>query len=76
MIIGMASTGGYLFPFSFDVYAICRGDLNEDGVVGPADLEVLLASYGVDEDGDLDGDGDVDQADLALLLAMWGIVCP
>ena len=29
MVIGVGSTGGEIFPFSFDVYAICRGDLNE-----------------------------------------------
>ncbi|MCA9290846.1 MAG: SBBP repeat-containing protein, partial [Phycisphaerales bacterium] len=50
------------------------GDLDGDDVVGPADLAMLLASWGRCEacPEDLDGDGDVDAADLAMLLADWG----
>ena len=49
----------------------CAGDLNGDGVVGPADLAALLASWGTPE-GDLDGDGEVGGSDIGMLLAGWG----
>ncbi len=45
-----------------------RGDLNEDGVVNTADLEVLMNNYGA-PGGDVDGDGDTDFADVVLLLS-------
>jgi WD40 repeat protein len=54
----------------------CPGDLDDDGVVGQADLGILLAAFGVDDGGDLDGDSDTDQADLGILLAHWGEDCP
>jgi hypothetical protein len=49
------------------------GDINNDGVVGPADLAELLAQWGpcVDCAADLTGDGVVGPADLAQLLAAW-----
>lgn len=52
------------------------GDLNGDGVVGAADLAILLASWGAcpaegDCPADLNGDGTVGAADLAILLASW-----
>ena len=47
-------------------------DLNGDGVVGAADLSLLLSAWGTPGPGDLDGDGSVGAADLALLLAAWG----
>ncbi len=55
----------------------CVGDLDEDGVVGAADLAGLLAAWGACEGcpADLDGDGMVGPADLAGLLAAWGD-CP
>jgi probable HAF family extracellular repeat protein len=50
------------------------GDLTGDGVVGPADLAALLASWGNCGTcpADLSGDGIVGPADLAQLLANWG----
>ena len=54
------------------------GDLNGDGIVGVADLLILLASWGPcppEPDpcpADLDGDGTVGVADLLLLIANWG----
>jgi len=59
----------------------CPEDLNGDGVVGLADLAILLAHYGttvgaLPEEGDIDRDGDVDLADLAALLAVYGTTCP
>ncbi|MDA7660036.1 hypothetical protein OAG01_00665 [bacterium] len=57
----------------------CIGDLNDDGVVGPPDLGILLAVW--DSDGsivtgsDINGDGTVNASDLGPLLGAWG-VCP
>lgn len=58
----------------------CPGDLDGDGVVGLADLTILLANFGTPGganpgDGDLDGDGDVDLTDLTLFLAAFGNAC-
>jgi hypothetical protein len=51
-------------------------DLNGDGFVGPADLALLLGSWGVCADlccnADLDASGDVGAPDIALLLGGWG----
>lgn len=53
------------------------GDLNGDGVVGPADLGALLGSWGPCGPvngcaNDLNGDGAVGPADLGILLGNWG----
>ncbi|MEE8155108.1 MAG: PQQ-binding-like beta-propeller repeat protein [Phycisphaerales bacterium] len=54
------------------------GDLNGDGVVGAADLLILLASWGTCPDlpetcpADLDLNGSVGAADLLILLNNWG----
>ena len=65
-------------PFFVDLaLSGCGGDLNGDGMIGGADLALLLAAWGDDCAvtgscfADLDGDGDVDGADLAGLLAAW-----
>lgn len=57
----------------------CVGDLNCDGIVGAADLAILLANWGLCADpaeclGDIQGTGDgfVGADDLAVLLAAWG----
>jgi len=47
------------------------GDLNGDGVVGQADLAILLGSWGGSGAADLNNDGLVGSADLALLLGAW-----
>lgn len=54
-------------------------DLNGDGSVGPADLGILLGSWGNPGCGgalpcaaDLNGDGNVGAADLGILLGSWG----
>lgn len=59
------------------VAAECTGDLDDDGVVGPADLATLLGAWGPNpgSPSDLDGDGNVNAADLAMLLGAWG-PCP
>jgi hypothetical protein len=53
------------------------GDLNNDGVVGPADLAALLALWGACSNcsectADLDGSCNVGPGDLAEMLANWG----
>jgi hypothetical protein len=57
------------------------GDLDNDGLVGLADLTRLLTGYGLPSgatyyDGDLDGDADVDLSDLVQLLTVYGTGCP
>lgn len=47
------------------------GDLNGDGIVGGADLAILLGSWGGRGVADLDGDGVVGGGDLAILLGAW-----
>ncbi len=53
----------------------CFGDINLDGIVGGADLGLLLGNWGFTGTGDLNNDGVVNGADLGLLLGAWG-VCP
>src|SRR5262249_31481360 len=55
----------------------CPGDLDDNHVVGLADLTILLAHFGMPSgatpaDGDLDGDADVDLDDLEELLTSFG----
>ena len=52
---------------------ISPADLDGDGVVGPADLAILFASWGQTgpTPADISEDGVVDAADLAALLAEW-----
>ena len=50
-------------------------DLNGDGLVGAADLMVLLGVFGgTDPVADIDGDGSVGVNDLTTLLGQWGMV--
>ncbi len=55
---------------------ICPGDLNDDGVVGPPDLGILLALWNTDgspNGADINLDGTVNAADLGLLVGGWGV---
>lgn len=59
---------------------LCEADLNGDGVVDLADLQLLLFGFGAGpgaqlSDGDVNGDGFTDLADLQLLLFNFGNVC-
>ena len=47
------------------------GDLDGDGLVGGADLGILLSQWGGAGSADLDGSGVVDGADLGALLSAW-----
>ena len=55
---------------------VLPGDLSEDGFVGQADLDIVLADWGgnppLDPRADPSGDGFVGQADLDIVLADWG----
>ncbi len=51
----------------------CIEDLDGDGVVGGADLTLLLSSWNTQGTGDINGDGNTDGADLTLLLSKWGL---
>lgn len=48
-------------------------DLNGDGVVGAADIAIMLGAWGTPNQAcDLSSDGSVGADDLAILLGMWG----
>jgi len=52
---------------------VCPADIDGDGVVGGADLGLLLANWGRSDSGaDLNGDGSVDGQDLGAFLGAWG----
>ena len=74
-IVGTARTPTGIQGFILDLPrpAGCQGDLDDDGVVGPVDLSIVLGAWGTDaSEADLDGDGIVGPTDLALLLSNWG----
>jgi hypothetical protein len=52
--------------------SVVTADLNGDGVVGGADLGLLLGKWGQSGSADLNSDGIVGGADLGLLLGKWG----
>lgn len=82
-----AGSQGWSYDAAFDNFSLttggqppCVGDLDGDGVIGLADLSIMLGNYGTTSgatpsDGDLDGDGDVDLADLAVMLSLFGTFC-
>lgn len=50
----------------------CPEDLNNDGIINGADLDLLLGGWGTDQ-YDVDGNGNgIDGRDLGLILAAWG----
>ncbi|MFI4854853.1 MAG: PEP-CTERM sorting domain-containing protein [Phycisphaerales bacterium JB065] len=54
----------------------CAGDVNEDGFVDLADLNIVLANFGTDNiAGDANGDGFTNLADLNIVLAFFGDEC-
>ena len=69
-LVGLAGSTAHGNP------AACFADVDGDGVVGSADLAVLLAAWGTaDPRVDFDGDGEVACFDQAFLLGNWG-ECP
>jgi hypothetical protein len=72
-----AVTGRYE-AFLLDTGALRReGDVNGDGCVDDADLQMLLVAFGESGSGlgDLNGDGVVDDSDLLVVLAHYGSGC-
>ncbi|XAL99192.1 DNRLRE domain-containing protein [Phycisphaeraceae bacterium D3-23] len=54
-------------------FTFVSGDLDGDGFIGAADLDLLLAHWGTnDAMSDADGDGTVGQGDLDIVISQWG----
>ncbi len=70
--LGSFLVNGGASPETLDAYCgvvLRRGDVNQDGATDGADIDAMLASFGVsDWFYDLNVDGTTDQADLDLLL--------
>ncbi len=72
-------------PFGYQTFIVrltppCPGDANGDGVVGFADLNIVLSQYGqtalpASLAGDVNHDGAVDFADLNIVLGAFGTSC-
>lgn len=83
-IVGNSTTAegsSTLFPFAFSVEVglgttQCAGDFDGDGDRDLADLGVILAAFGVDNDGDMDSDNDTDLGDLGAFLSLFQVPCP
>ncbi len=70
--------GGTVYPKTKQTFVLipaCEADLNLDGVMDAADLNIILAAFGETDEGDIDGDGDTDAVDLNRLLAVFGNTC-
>lgn len=66
----VAGVGGDLRAYRTEP-SCAPADLDCDGIVGPADLAILLGAWGTAK-ADLDGDGVAGPSDLAILLGAWG----
>ena len=54
----------------------CTGDVNGDGVIDLADLNIVLANFGQAVPfGDADGSGSVDMTDLNIVISAFGNTC-
>ena len=59
--------------YSFQFFNYLPGDLNGDGMVGSADLDLVRANWGTNEPaGDANEDGAVNSGDLDVVRANWG----
>jgi hypothetical protein len=60
----------------FNAICSCFGDIDGDGIIGGADLSIVLSGWqsgpGANQ-GDLSGDGETDAVDMALILSNWGV---
>ncbi len=76
VVIPSGTAGLSLPTFVYFTPATCAEDINEDGVIGFADLISMLENWGPCGGGacpaDLDGSGSVDFADLLQVLGAWG----
>lgn len=66
---GRVNSDGTIGPPPAGVF----GDLNGDGIVGSADITILLSQWGGPGSGDLVPNGVVDSADITALLSAWTI---
>ena len=57
----------------FEAVFSVSADLDGDGIVGFADLAIVLSQWDDDGPADLDGDGVVGLSDLLIVLAQWGL---
>lgn len=65
---------GYINGGNFQIHPPI-GDVDNDQVVGPADLQIVMENIGTDAAeriGDVDGNGVIDTTDVSLVLAHWG----
>lgn len=69
--LGYTNLEVYLHELAQQILPGPNADLNGDGVVGGADLGLLLMQWGGPGSGDLDGNGVVEGSDLSLLLMAW-----
>ncbi len=75
---GTFAPAGWTYPPSEEL----PGDLNGDGMVGSADLDIVRANWGSTVTpgdlmmGDASGDGNVGSADLDIVRANWGQTAP
>lgn len=73
---GASASGAWIDDAFLTVDRVnCPADLNEDGLVGDLDLEILFGSWSSDGAAcgcDLDANDVVDGADLGILMAAWG----
>ena len=68
--------GDYVFDLLMAAGEQCRGDVNRDGMIDFADLNLLLSTWSGTGDADLDRNGIVDFTDLNFILQTWGNTCP
>ena len=74
------ASSGFVFafiPIEEGTTPVLEGDLNGDGSVGSADLDLVRGNWGRTDasgllDGDATGDGQVGSADLDIVRANWG----
>ena len=61
---------------AYESTGTCTGDVNGDGVIDLADLNLVLSNFGEQLPfGDATGDGSVDLVDLNVVLAAFGVAC-
>ena len=69
--LGYTNLEVYLHELAERVLPGPNADLNGDGIVGGADLGLLLLQWGGPGSGDLNGSGVVEGGDLSMLLMAW-----
>ena len=71
-VVGQDTGSAYIYGI-----ASCFADVNDDGAVDLADLNIILSNFGsTSPNGDTNADGVVDLADLNRVLSDFGTDCP